>query len=173
MLLRAARDSIEAAFMHKTVYVPPRIRKSPAFSQQPGVFVTLLKKKELRGSVGYPEGTYPLIDAAVRAARDAAFTDPRFKPVKKNELPQLRIRIDILSKFKATNVKGIKAGKDGIYIKFGVFSALQLPEDARKFKWTAKEIVENTLRKAGLAPEMWNDTNLRIYKFTAKAFQEE
>ncbi len=172
-LLRLARKAIEEALKRKTVQVPAALRKQKAFSQQPGVFVTLLKNSELRGSVGYPQGTYPLIDGVIMAARDAAFKDPRFKAVRKNELQQLRISIDVLSKFKATTVKGIKPRKHGIYIEYGVFKALQLPEDARKYKWTAAETVQNALRKAGLAPELWNDRNLRIYRFTAQRFEEK
>ncbi|MBI3037358.1 AmmeMemoRadiSam system protein A [Candidatus Woesearchaeota archaeon] len=173
VLLKLARKAVEEALKHKTVNVPVAVRKQKAFSQQPGVFVTILRTGELRGSMGYPEQTYPLIDAVVRAARDAAFNDPRFKAVKKSELRHLRIRIDALSKFKAAAVKSIKPGRHGIYVEYGVFKGLQLPEDARKFKWTAREMVENALRKAGLAPEMWKDKNVRIYTFTTKAFEEK
>lgn len=173
ILLKLARAAIEAAFRHKGVPTPARLQKQKAFSQQPGVFVTLLKNRELRGSMGYPQGTYPLIDAVVKAARDAAFNDPRFKAVKKSEMPQLRIRIDVLSKFRRTGVKGIKPQRHGIYVEFGLFKGLQLPEDARKFKWTAKEMVENALRKAGLAPEMWKDRNVRIYRFTTQTLEEK
>lgn len=172
-LLRLARSAIEEAFHHKSVFVPARLRRQKAFSQQPGVFVTLLKKGELRGSLGYPEGTYPLIDAVIKAARDAAFNDPRFKAVKKSELEQLRIRLDVLSRFKKVSIKGIRPHKDGIYIEYGLFKGLQLPEDAKKFKWTARQMVENTLRKAGLAAEMWKDKSLRIYRFTTQAFEEK
>lgn len=173
VLLQLARSAIEEAFRHKSVFVPAKLGKQKAFLQQPGVFVTLLKKEELRGSMGYPQATYPLVDGVVRAARDAAFNDPRFKAVKKSELRQLRIRIDVLSKFKSASVKSIKPGRHGICVEFGLFKGLQLPEDAKKFGWTARETVENALRKAGLAPEMWKDKNLRIYRFTAKSFEEK
>ena len=172
LLLKLARKAIEEALKHKTVKVSTAVRRKKIFLQQPGVFVTLLKNGELTGSVGYPEGTYPLIDAVIRAARDAAFNDPRFKAVKKSGLQQLKIRIDVLSKFKQTGISGIKPRKQGIYVKYGPFKALQLPEDAKKFKWTARQMIENCLRKAGLAAEMWNDKNVRIYRFTTMAFEE-
>ena len=172
-LLKLARSAIEEAFRHKSVSIPERLRNQKAFSQQPGAFVTLLKDKELRGSMGYPQGTYPLADAVIKAARDAAFNDPRFKAVKKSELQKLLIRIDVLSRFKRTNVKGISPQTHGIYTEFGLFKGLQLPEDAKKFKWTARQAVENALRKAGLASEMWKDRNLRIYRFTTKRVEEK
>ena len=173
MLLKIARAAIEEAFRHKTVSVPAKLRRQKAFLQQQGIFVTLLKKSEFRGSVGYPQGTYSLIDGVVRAARDAAFNDPRFKAVKKSELQRLRVRVDVLSRFKKTSIKSIRAGRDGIYVEFGLFKALQLPEDAKKFKWTVREMVENALRKAGLAAEMWKDKNVKIYRFSTTAFEEK
>lgn len=172
MLLKLARSAIEEAFSRKSVFVPTHLRKQNAFLQQPGMFVTLLKKGELRGSMGYPEATYPLIDAVIKAARDAAFNDPRFKAVTRNELPKLRIRINILSKFTAAKAASIKPG-NGACIEYGPFRAMLLPEDSKQFKWTGREIVQNTLRKAGLAPEMWKGRNVRIYTFTTQRFEEK
>ena len=172
-LLQLARSAIEKALKHKGAVVPSAIRKQKYLKQQHGIFVTLLKNGELRGSMGYPEGINPLVDGVIRAARDAAFNDPRFKAVKKSELLQLRIRVDVLSKFKASAVRGIRPGRHGIYVEFGVFKGLQLPEDAKKFKWTARQMVENTLRKAGLAAEMWSDKNVKIYRFNTRVFEEK
>ncbi|HIG98671.1 TPA: AmmeMemoRadiSam system protein A [Candidatus Woesearchaeota archaeon] len=171
VLLDFARRAIIRALSHRTVSVAQVLREQ--FSGRQGVFVTLLKDGELRGSMGYPEGTYPLIDGIVRAARDAAFIDPRFKPVRKGEMRQLRIRIDLLSRFVQARISQLKPGRHGCYVEFGVFRGLQLPEDARKYKWTPKELVQNTLRKAGLAPEMWNDRNVKIYRFTTRQIEEK
>ncbi len=171
-LLKLARKAVEEALKHKTVEVPLAVRKQKQLQGQPGVFVTLLKNGELRGSMGYPQGTYPLIDGLIRAARDAAFSDPRFKAVKKAGLQHLRIRIDVLSGFRQAGIKSIRPGKDGVFIEYGPFRALLLPEDAKKFGWTARETVKNTLRKAGLASEMWNSKGLKIYTFKTQAFEE-
>ncbi len=172
-LLQLARSAIENALKHRSTSVPAKLRSQKTFSQQPGIFVTLLGKGGFRGSMGYPQGTYQLADAVIRAARDAAFNDPRFKAVKKSELQQLRIRIDVLSSFRQTSIRGIKPNSHGIYIEYGLFKGLQLPEDAKKYKWTAKETVENALRKAGLAAEMWKDKSLKIYRFTAQVLEEK
>lgn len=169
-LLEIARKAIEEALKHKTVKVQPAVRSG--LSSHHAVFVTLLKDGELRGSMGYPSVSYPLIDGVVRAARDAAFEDPRFKPVTRTELPKLRIRIDVLSKFTPARASSIKPGT-GAYIEYGPFLAMLLPEDSRQFKWAGREIVQNALRKAGLAPEMWKDRNVKVYRFTTKAFMEK
>ncbi|MBI2144615.1 AmmeMemoRadiSam system protein A [Candidatus Woesearchaeota archaeon] len=173
LLLKLARKAIEEALKHKTAQLPLSARRQEAISQQLGVFVTLLKNSELRGSMGYPEGTYPLADGVIKAARDAAFNDARFKRLGKIELPQLQIRVDVLSRFKPAKISEVRPGKHGVYVKLGPFKALQLPEDAKKFKWTGRQMVENALRRAGLAPEMWNDRNLKICMFTTQAFEEK
>ena len=178
-LLQIARDTLKEAFEHKTVLVPHSIRKSKELLQPSGVFVTILKNSQLRGSMGYPPGTYSLVDGVIRASRDAAFNDPRFKRVRSDELDELHIRIDVLSKLAQVKptmqaiTKNIQAGKHGVFVVYGPFKGLQLPEDARKYKWTARETVEKALRKAGLASEMWNDKNLKIYRFTTKALEEK
>ena len=172
LLLRLARSAIIEGFKKQTMHVPESLRKSRAFLQKPGLFVTILKEGQLRGSVGYPQGTYPMVDAVIRAARDAAFKDSRFKKVRQGEMDGLRIRIDILSLFREAAVKSVNPRKNGVFVQYGPFKGLLLPEDARKFKWTARQMVENAVRKAGLAPEMWKSKNLKIYKFSAKAFEE-
>jgi len=169
-LLKLARKAIEDMFEHRKPAVPEKMRKS--LSQQPGVFVTLLKNGGFCGSMGYPQGTYPLIDSVIRAARDAAFNDPRFKDVKKSELSSLRIRIDILSGFRKVALSKVKPNR-GLFVEYGPFKALQLPEDAKKFKWSPKGLVQNTLRKAGLAPEMWNDKNISLSCFSTQTFEEK
>ncbi len=168
-LLKLARKAIEQALDKKTVKVSAATRAQ--FPHQP-VFVTILKDGELRGSMGYADTTYPLVDGVVDSARDAAFKDPRFKPVRRSELAKLRLRIDILSNFKPSSVRKIKPGGQGIYVECGPFKGLLLPEDARKFKWTASQMVENAVRSAGLAPEMAKSRNVKIYAFTTKTFRD-
>ena len=179
ILLQIARDALKEAFEHKTVLVPHSIRKAKELLQPSGVFVTILKNGQLRGSMGYPPGTYPLVDGVMRAARDAAFNDPRFKTVRSDEMHELRIRIDVLSKLaqvKPTQQaigQSIKAGKHGVFVEYGPFKGLQLPEDAKKYKWTAKECVQKALQKAGLAQEMWNDKSIKIYRFVTQVLEEK
>ena len=179
VLLQIARDTLKEAFEHKTVLVPHSIRKSKELLQPSGVFVTILKNSQLRGSMGYPPGTYSLVDGVIRAARDAAFNDLRFKSVRSDELHELRIRIDVMSKLaqvkptKQAITKNIRAGKHGVFVEYGPFKGLQLPEDAKKNKWTARECVQKALQKAGLAQEMWKDKSIKIYRFITQVIEEK
>ena len=51
----------------------------------------------LRGCIGLPYPTNPLIYAVMEAAESAAFSDPRFPPVQANELDGLTIEISVLT----------------------------------------------------------------------------
>ena len=62
-----------------------------------GVFVTLTKAGELRGCIGFPYPVMPLGDAIEDAAVAAATGDPRFPPVRKDELASVRLEVTILT----------------------------------------------------------------------------
>jgi AmmeMemoRadiSam system protein A len=179
ILLEVSRKTMEAVIGRKPVDIPSGLRKQKALSEQPGVFVTLLRGGKLSGSMGYPPGTMPVVDAVIRTTRDSAFKDPRFKNVKAEDLPQVKIRIDILTDFVELEVdetgnylKKIKAGVDGVMIRKGPFRGIELPSDAKKFKWSAQDAVEKALIKAQLTPEMWNDKHLSVSKFSVQTFEE-
>ena len=61
---------------------------------EPGrAFVTLKKGEELRGCVGYVDGSSPLWEAVARSARAAAHRDNRFAPVEPEEMPEITVEI--------------------------------------------------------------------------------
>ncbi|HOJ97683.1 MAG TPA: TIGR00296 family protein, partial [Methanospirillum sp.] len=69
----------------------------PVFSQKRGVFVTLTKKGDLRGCIGFPHAVMPLRDAIREAACSAATGDPRFPPVTPKELPDISVEVTVLT----------------------------------------------------------------------------
>ena len=62
--------------------------------------MTIHKKGQLRGCIGYIEGHGPLHKTIEEMAEAAAFRDPRFTPVKEKELPELEIEISVLTPLK-------------------------------------------------------------------------
>ena len=66
------------------------------FSKQYGVFVTLKTNHQLRGCIGYISGNDPICDAIPQLAIQAAFHDPRFYPLSKDEYPKLNVEVSIL-----------------------------------------------------------------------------
>jgi MEMO1 family protein len=144
---------------------------SPLLKENRGAFVTINKKGQLRGCIGYIEGRGPLHKTIEEMAEAAAFRDPRFPPVKEKELPELEIEISVLTPLKKiTEVNEIEVGKHGIYIKKGWFSGLLLPQVATDYGWDRQTFLEHTCQKAGLPSNAWKEKDAEIYIFSADIF---
>lgn len=168
-LIRLAKEAIETEFSNKEVHIPVSIQDK--LVEKRGVFVTLLKNKQLRGCVGFPEPILPLGIALIKAAKSAAFEDPRFPPVDKLELKDIKIEITLLTKPKKTDPKKIKIGQDGLIIRKGISSGLLLPQVAVEYNWNVKEFLEQTSLKAGLNKDAWKDAN--VYSFQGEIIKEK
>ena len=98
IILEAARQSILSAFGEAE---KPEINYTayPLLKQKMGAFVTLKIDKELRGCIGYIIAIDPLFDTVCESARAAAFNDPRFKELTREEFDKIKIEISVLSAF--------------------------------------------------------------------------
>lgn len=151
--------------------VPEFKIESPILKENRGAFVSIHKKGELRGCIGYIEGRGPLHKTIEEMAEAAAFRDPRFVAVTEKELPDLEIEISVLTPLKKiTDVREIEVGKHGIYIKKGWYSGLLLPQVATEYGWDRQTFLEHTCQKAGLPSNAWKDKNTEIYIFSADIF---
>ncbi|MEW5760267.1 MAG: TIGR00296 family protein [Candidatus Thermoplasmatota archaeon] len=151
-----------------------------AFMTKLGVFVTIntYPEKKLRGCIGYPEPLYPFKDALVDSAKSAT-RDPRFPPLKQNELDKIVIEVSILTKPELIIVKNpkeyltkIKIGVDGLIAERGIYRGLLLPQVATEYNWDVEEFLCHTCMKAGLMADAWTEKDTKIFKFTAKIFDE-
>jgi len=151
--------------------VPEFKVESPILKENRGAFVTIQKKGQLRGCIGYIEGQGPLYKTIEEMAEAAAFRDPRFVPVTEKELLDLEIEISVLTPLKKiTDVNEIQVGKHGIYIKQGWLSGLLLPQVATEYGWDRQTFLGHTCEKAGLPSNAWKDRNTDIYIFSADIF---
>lgn len=170
-LLKVARETLEAHVRGNKipVFYPP----TPRLSKKMGVFVTLTKKGELRGCIGYIQGIAPLYEAVSQMAVQAASHDPRFNPVRPEELKDIHIEISALSELKEIkDVNLIKVGTHGIIIRNGFSQGLLLPQVATEYGWSREEFLKHTCQKAGLPPETWKDPGTTILIFSALVFEE-
>jgi len=182
LLVELAKKAIEECVGNDSRYVPPEeIREK--FSEKCGIFVTINRvkgdMKELRGCIGYPRPLLPLADAVVDAAVAAATEDPRFNPMKKNELDKVLIEVSILTPLELIDVKSpleypqkIKVGEDGLVFEWEWGSGLLLPQVPVEYGWEANEFLENLCMKAGATPDSWLRKGIKIYKFNAIIFEE-
>jgi AmmeMemoRadiSam system protein A len=146
---------------------------SPVLQEKRGVFVTLKKRGQLRGCIGYIQAYKPLAQAVEEMALAAAFQDPRFAPLKRSELQDLSIEISVLSPLKRIEtVEEIEIGKHGLYIMLGHHSGLLLPQVATEYGWDALTFLEETCYKAGLPHDAWRDKQAVIFTFSAEIIEE-
>jgi MEMO1 family protein len=145
--------------------------ESAILKENRGAFVTIHKKGQLRGCIGYIEGHGPLHRTIQEMAEAAAFSDPRFTPVREKELPELELEISVLTPLKKIkDVNEIQVGRHGIYIKKGWYSGLLLPQVATEYGWDRLTFIEHTCQKAGLPPNAWKEMDTEIYIFSADIF---
>ena len=145
--------------------------ESSILKENRGAFVTLQRRGQLRGCIGYIEGHGPLHKTIEKMAEAAAFNDPRFAPVQEKELPELDIEISVLTPLKRiTDANEIQVGKHGIYVKKGWFSGLLLPQVATEYGWDRQTFLEHTCQKAGLPSDAWKEKDTEIYVFSADIF---
>jgi len=171
-LLELARQTITARVMGRPEPpLPPLVGK---LGEKRGAFVTLKKHGQLRGCIGYIEPIKPLAMTVRDVAIAAAFNDPRFRPVRREELNELEIEISVLSPLRqVSDLNEISVGRHGLYIVKGFYSGLLLPQVATEYGWDRLTFLEETCRKAGLPPWAWKDDDAKIFIFSAEIFSEE
>ncbi|MEM2913797.1 MAG: TIGR00296 family protein [Candidatus Bathyarchaeia archaeon] len=182
-LVKLARKSIEEYLKSGTkVEYPKEIDKK--FLEKRGVFVTLKNSRndfELRGCIGYPYPTKPLVEATIDSAIEAATNDPRFYPVSPEELKnEIVVEVSILTSPKLITVekpedypKHIKIGEDGLIVERELCKGLLLPQVATEWGWNEEDFLSNCCMKAGLQPDFWLLKGTKVYKFQAIIFEEK
>ena len=170
-LLQLARDTIRAHLQGEEL--PSLAGVSPLLCESRGVFVSLHRRGQLRGCIGYLEAVKPLGQAVVEMAAAAAFHDPRFRPLGEEELAELDLEISVLTPMeRLEKVEDIEVGKHGLYIAKGRNRGLLLPQVAVEYHWDRMTFLAQTCCKAGLPPQAWKDPDALIYTFTAEIFSD-
>ena len=181
-LVNLARQTVTEHLKNGNVLqVPEDI--SPKLMELCGVFVTLSShrngRKRLRGCIGLPYPTTPLIKAVIEAAISAATQDPRFPPVTPEELDHITFEVSVLTPPERVTAKKptdypskIKVGRDGLIIERGYSKGLLLPQVPVEWNWNEKEFLSQCSMKAGLSPDAWLLKDTKIYKFQAIIFEE-
>ncbi|MGA2222867.1 MAG: AmmeMemoRadiSam system protein B [Syntrophobacteraceae bacterium] len=166
-----ARKAIEAKLTSGSPNSRAVPKDFPKLKEPRGAFVTIYKKGELRGCIGQIIPRMPLAEAVAAMAEEAAFRDPRFLPVRSDELGDLTIEISVLTPLqKIHSTDEIEVGKHGIVIARDGSMGLLLPQVATEYGWNRTEFLEHCCLKAGLAPNVWKDKETEIYIFSADVF---
>ncbi len=127
ILLTIARESVEAQLKEERYHAPtlPAERNRPQ-----GVFVTLYdREKNLRGCIGHITPTRKtLAEEVAECACAAAFEDPRFAPLCREELPGVKFEVSLLGPLSPVeNIAELNAQKFGVVVSAGFKRGLLLP----------------------------------------------
>ncbi len=181
LAVQIAREALEAFVEDRPMrsFVVPK-----SFEERAGAFVTLGNhgvedpSERLRGCIGYPEPFFPLLKSVVRSAEGAA-EDPRFPPVRPEELTKIVVEVSLLTPPEPVEVKkqrelpkAIQLGVDGIVVAQGAYRGLFLPQVATEFHMDAETYLSECCVKAGLMPDAWLEESTRVKKFQTEIFEE-
>ncbi len=170
ILLRLAREAI--SFFLKDGDTLKKNIGDETFQEKRGVFVTLKRRGELRGCIGYPIPYKSLYETIIDAAVSAASSDPRFQPLTAEELQETKIEISVLTPPRLVkNILEIKVGTHGIIISKGPNKGLLLPQVPVEWNWDLEAYLEHGCLKAGLDKDEWKK-DVKIEIFSAQVFSE-
>jgi AmmeMemoRadiSam system protein A len=134
--------------------------------------VTLRCNGKLRGCIGRADAIHALVETVAQCAIMAALQDPRFKPLRLEEMTELEIEISVLSELRPVRLEEIELGIHGIVISRCASRGLLLPQVALEHNLSATQFLEAACRKAGLEAGAWRDPETKLFAFTAEVFSE-
>lgn len=150
--------------------VPPIASESPGLLECRGCFVTLKREGTLRGCIGSFTTDKPLYLAVQEMAISAATRDPRFYPMKAQDLDNFTLEISVLSPLKKiASIEEIEVGTHGIYLEKNYCRGVLLPQVAVEYGWDRLTFLGQTCVKAGLKRDAWEE-GADIYIFSAQIF---
>jgi AmmeMemoRadiSam system protein B/AmmeMemoRadiSam system protein A len=145
---------------------PADIPADPRLQANGATFVTINKHGNLRGCIGNIEPIMPLYRSVVQNAVSAATRDPRFPPLRVDELMDLEVEVSVLSPLvELREVRDIRIGTHGLLLVHKAGSGLLLPQVPVEFGWDVPTFLKQLSQKAGLPENAWKEGTL--YGFTA------
>ena len=180
VLIGLARAVIRRSVENPTAPAPlkfqggiPRVLRA-----QRATFVTLRIGEHLRGCRGSLTPQRSLVDDVVENARKAAFDDPRFPPLTRDELDRLNFHISVLSTprpihaaSEAELAGALRPDVDGLIIRDGRQQALFLPSVWEMIR-DPVSFIRELKQKAGLPPDRWSPT-LEAFRFVTESFGDD
>ena len=177
-LIIVARKTIENRLFNKKDQTQADGDISPKYSERRGTFVTLTIGGNLRGCIGHIIPQESLLEGVRVNAINAAFRDPRFRPLSQNEWEKIKIEVSILTDPKPLQysdaddlLNKLRPGIDGVIIKKGYSQATFLPQVWEQLP-DKKEFLTHLCMKAGLNGSEWKKGELGVSTYQVQAFEE-
>jgi AmmeMemoRadiSam system protein A len=173
ILLAIARAEISRVLEHR-YHVDTDL---PWLAEHGACFVTLTEHGELRGCIGTLEAHRPLLHDVKANAVAAAFRDPRFPPLLRDELPHVALEVSLLAPPQPMTFRDeqdalarLRPHEDGVILEFAHFRSTFLPQvweqlpDPRRF-------MEHLKHKAGLPYDFWSP-EIRLSRYRVEKWKE-
>ena len=167
-LVQLARKAIEEYVRHgRVIDPPPEELMSPEMKQRAGTFVSIKKRGELRGCIGtFLPVCENVAQEVIRNAIAAATEDPRFPPVREDELDELDISVDVLSAPEpVSDLSQLDPKKYGVIVESGFRRGLLLPD--LEGVDTVEQQLAIAMAKAGISP----GEPIKVYRFTVNRYK--
>jgi hypothetical protein len=177
-LVRLARRTIAESLGQRPAQSDDALRES-LFDTPRATFVTLTKAGALRGCIGSLAASQALREGVRDNALNAAFHDPRFRPLQADELETVAIEVSVLTEPQSLPYRDgddlltrLRPEVDGVIIRQGGRSATFLPQVWAQLP-RPEEFLSHLCRKAGLPADAWRQGALQVQTYQVQCFHEE
>ncbi len=133
----------------------------------------------LRGCIGSLSPQEPLYRAVISRAKAAATDDPRFPPVRRDELDKIAVEISVLAPPKRLAfsspqdlLQKLRPGIDGVVLRVDGHTATYLPQVWKQLP-DKRTFLRELSQKAGLAADAWQSPRAVVMTYQVEAFHEE
>ena len=176
-LLGLARESIDYGFDNKAP-LPVQLDDLPAALAEPAAtFTTLRLAGALRGCCGRLEAAEPLAADVAHSAFTAAFRDPRFEPLRRDEFAATSLEVSVLTPMELMQVadeadllEQLEPGVDGLVIAEGWRRATFLPKVWENLSEPRQFLAQLKL-KCGLPEDYWS-SRLEFRRYRTATYAE-
>jgi hypothetical protein len=149
-----------------------------AWLDEPGAtFVTLMQRGELRGCIGSLAAERPLREDLASNARAAAFRDPRFAPLTREEFAGIAVEVSLLSPLQPVEFENeaqllalLRPGVDGVVIEHRWQRGTFLPQVWEQLP-EPKDFLAHLKRKAGLPADFWT-REIKVSRYSVSKWRE-
>lgn len=174
-LVRLARNTLQHKLLgEKTI----EESDDPALQRYSGTFVTLKIGGNLRGCIGNLSANEPLAQGVRHHAIQAAFHDPRFRPLSKAELARVSIEVSVLTEPQPLAYQNaddliakLRPHVDGVTLSKGFARATFLPQVWEQLP-RPEQFLSHLCMKAGLEADAWRQGDLEIETYQVQYFEE-
>ena len=150
--VQLAWQSVESWVMNRKVITVPEHLPETLTGRRAGAFVSIHKQGRLRGCIGTIAPTRDsLAEEIIHNAVSAAARDPRFDPIRHDELRWLEINVDVLGEPEdIASEDDLDVKRYGVIVSWGHRRGLLLPD--LEGVDTVRQQVEIARQKAGIGP---------------------